>query len=140
MHDMKTGVKVQQGMFLENLWRQMDKMSAANKRTGIAKVASDYLAEGYAENEVVELLVDDGYEPMMAKACIETVTGETRQGVSTWGFEVESSDQRADIATNADLGLDGVSGDVAAVAMEEAQALVDVEYPGQYTVTRVFQR
>jgi hypothetical protein len=137
---MKTGVKVQQGMFLENLWRQMDKLSATNKRTGIAKAASDYLAEGYAENEVVELLVDDGYEPMMAKSCIETVAGETRQGVSTWGFEVESSDQRADIATNADLGLDGVSGDAAAAAIEEAQALVDVEYPGQYTVTRVFRR
>ncbi len=137
---MKTGVKVQQGMFLENLWRQMDRMSTANKRTGIAKAASDYLAEGYAEHEVVELLMDDGYDPMMAKACIETVAGEAKHGVSVWGFEVESSDQRADIATNADLGLDGVSGDVAGTAMEEAQALVDVEYPGQYTVTRVFLR
>ena len=122
-------MKVQRAMFLENLWRQMDKMSASKGKSEIAKVASNYLSEGYENNEVVELLVDGGCDPVLAKSC---------GGCRKWGFEVEADDQRGDIANNFDLGLDGVAGDGEEAAQDNAQVLVDAECPGQYTVTRVF--
>jgi hypothetical protein len=136
---MRTGVKIQRAMFLESLWRQMDKMSASTGRNNMAKLAADYFSEGYEEHEVVELLVDEGFDAVAAKACVAMVAGDVAEdGDNKWGFDVE--DQRGDIANNFDLGLDGVPGNDEDSAWEQAQELVDANHPGQYTVTRVFLR
>ena len=124
-------------MFLENLWKQLDKMSASGSKSNIAKTASSYLLEGYKEEEAVELLVDDGYDPVLAKSCVAMVAGdELTNGHKKWGFEVE--DQRGDIANNFDLGLEEVIGEDEAQVLEEAQNFVDAERPGLYTVIRIF--
>jgi len=133
---MSTGLKIQRAMFLENLWRQMDKMSAADDNVNIVKVANRYISDGYEDNEVVELLVDDGFEANSAKMCVSTIMREGTVLRNKWGFEAE--DQRGDIANNFDLGVDGVPGDDQKVVWEDAQSVVDKKYPGKYTVTRVF--
>ena len=135
---MRTGVKVQRAMFLESLWRQMDKISSAASDQNIAKVADTYLAEGYEEHEVIELLVDDGFDPVLAKSCVGMVVEAVVDDQQPkWGFEVEDL-ARGDIYNNFDIGMDGSTGNDEATAMEDAQVIVDARYPGQYMVTRAF--
>jgi hypothetical protein len=130
---MRTSIKNQRAMFLESLWRQMDRISSSSGN-GVVFKAAGYLAEGYEGSEVVELLVSEGFDPIGAKSCVAMAMDEHK--VSKWGFEAE--DQRGDVANNFDLGMDGVAGDDEDGATEEAQVLVDTEHPGQYTITRVF--
>lgn len=110
-------------------------MSSSDGHGSIAKAASAYLSEGYEENEVIELLVDDGFDPASAKTCV-AMAEETDGPRKPWGFEAE--DSRGEIANNFDLGIDGVAGADQTGAIEEAQAMLDASHPGQYTVTRVF--
>ena len=58
---MRTGDKNQQAMFLQNLWKSIDKLSSNSSKT-ISKMASQYAAEGHDTGEIIELLVADGFE------------------------------------------------------------------------------
>ena len=138
---MRTGRKDQQAMFLENLWKEMDRITPASGNGNLAKSASRYASEGYDHKEIVELLVADGFDPYMSRECVEKVASggdpdETSESDGpTWNFEAE--DDGGDVVGSRDMGCDGVRAPTEAVAIEKAQQFLDFNCSKQYTVTRV---
>ncbi len=132
----KTNLKMQQAMFLENLWQQMNSVSMSSQKNNILKTAKKYLSSGFVSSEIIELLVNDGYDIETARSCVAMVVSSENNAEPNWGFEIE--DQKGDFFNNYDLGLDCIYGSSHDEAMEEAQRVLDLDYSGQYVVTRVF--
>lgn len=128
-------------MFLENLWKEMDRVSPASSHNSLAKSASRYSSEGYSDGEIVELLVADGFDQYMAKECVSKLAGSESDGETSesdgplWSFEAE--DDRGDFVGNRDIGCDGVRAPTEELAMEKAQYFLDGNCSKQYSVTRV---
>ena len=140
---MKTGRKVQQAMFLENLWKEMDRLSSSDPRS-MVKTAAQYLSDGYGHGEVVELLVADGFDMYMSKSCVQKLAeGNGSEEMSEsdgpeWGFEAEDN-QRGDVVSNFDVGCHMVKAAKEEIAWEKAQTFLDENCSAQYSVTRVIR-
>lgn len=138
---MQTGMKAQQAMFLENLWKEMDKVSSSSDKNNLAKTASRYASEGYEDGEIVELLVSDGFDKYMAHACVEKLAGgsqcdETNESEGQlWKFAAE--DNQGDVVSNHDLECEGVRAPNETIAWEKAQDFLDASCSRPYTVTEV---
>jgi len=128
-------------MFLENLWREMDRLSSTSSSKDISKAAAKYASEGYDAGEIVELLVADGFDPRGAKACAAKLASadveESDEG-QEWGFEAEDQ-RRGDIVSNHDVRCASATAPDESVAWEKAQAFLDENCSDQYSVTRVYQ-
>lgn len=138
---MRTGRRNQQAMFLENLWKEMDKLSSSRDGS-ISRTAAKYMQEGYDNGEIVELLVADGFDHSDARHCVAKTTlaeGCEEAGESSlpeWGFEAEDQ-QRGDVVSNFDVGCQMVKAAKEDVAMEKAQSFLDENCTGQYSVIKV---
>ena len=138
---MRTGRKNQQAMFLENLWREMDKISSSNTGS-ISVVASRYMSEGYDLSEIAELLVSDGFDQSDAKHCVANMTDldacedTSDTNLPEWGFEAEDH-QRGDIVSNFDVECPMIKADSEETAWEKAQLFLDEKCDGNYSVTKV---
>ena len=129
-------------MFLENLWREMDKVSSPSSDKSISRVAAKYASEGYDESEVVELLVADGFDQYAAKACVAEHVAEASEDDDgdgqEWGFEAEDQ-RRGDVVSNHDVKCASVNASNENAAWEKAQAFLDENCSDQYAVTKVYQ-
>ena len=99
---MKTGRKVQTGLFLESLRHQFDQMSMGVNKDDLYAAAQENLNDGFSDAECVELLVSDGYDPDMARACISSLSGTVSKTktASVWNYDFE--DSRGDTVTSMD--------------------------------------
>jgi hypothetical protein len=135
---MRTGRQAQQAMFLENLWKEMDKLSSSPGQSMI-KTAAKYASEGYEGSEIVELLVADGFDPLMSKECVEKIASDEDADVNEpeWGFEAEDQ-ARGTVTNNFDLGCSGIKAATEESAWEKAQTFLDENCSDQYTVVKVY--
>ena len=102
-----TSRTVQRAMFLDNLREQLDKMAVSCRKDELVKSAREYVSDGCSEVEVEELLVIDGFDRDMVKACVTGLFLEASESPSSsmqWGFDVEDSYGR--ITSHADLGIE----------------------------------
>jgi len=137
---MRTARQDQQAMFLRNLWKEMDALSSIHRSMNISRIAMKYSAEGYELNEIVELLVSDGFDPHLSHVCVAKIAnddGETDINEPDWGFETE--DQRGEIANNFDIGCDCIKAVNEEEAWEKAQTFIDTNCNDQYTITKVYR-
>ena len=137
---MRTGRKAQQALFLESLWREMDKLSTASSAKDIYRTAASYSAEGYGPGEIIELLVADGHDPSMAKSCVAKLSSDDAEDDgegSEWGFEAEDQ-TRGDVVGNHDVRCASISAPNEKTAWERAQAFLDENCSDTYAVTRVY--
>lgn len=138
---MQTGMKSQQAMFLTNLWKEMDKVSPASDKSNLAKVASRYASEGYADGEIVELLVSDGFDQYMAHACVQKLAGGSQCDETTesegdlWFFSAE--DSKGDVVSNYDVACNGIKAPNETIAWEKAQSFLDSNCSESYTILEV---
>lgn len=138
---MRNAQTSQQAMFLENLWREMNKISSS-KNNNISKTAAGYFSEGYDSDEIVELLVSDGFDKISSETCAQRFASgsdsfEAGEGRS-WGFEAEDQ-QNGTIVSNFDLGCDCVGAIDESQAMEQAQIFIDSCGSDSYLITRIFE-
>lgn len=139
---MRTSRTSQQAMFLENLWRSIEKLSASNNNI-LSKTASKYFSEGYDQTEIVELLVSDGFDPQMSQSCVaQILCGKELSDIdesegTEWGFEAEHQ-ENGDIFSNFDLGYDNVKALNEEQAMEHAQLILDELGMDLYFITKVY--
>jgi len=130
-------------MFLENLWREMDKLSSSGIES-ISLTASRYMSEGYDKGEIVELLVSDGFEHSDAKSCVANMSSAdvcedaNEASLPEWGFEAEDT-QRCDIVSNFDVDCLMIKAAEEDVAWEKAQVFLDEKCAGNYSVTKVYK-
>jgi len=139
---MRTSQISQQAMFLENLWKEMDKLSFS-KNKNISKIAFQYSADGYEPREIVELLVSDGFDIHTSEDYVSHMSGELDSEMSCedcpeWGFEVENQ-RTGELLSNFDLGEDVITATSEIQALEKAQTFIDSYGMTIYTVTRVYE-
>lgn len=141
---MRTALKTQQALFLENLWKEMDKLSSSTRDASISKTASKYASDGYEPNEIVELLVSEGFDAYASKICVSKIGSAESDGEASeedepeWGFEAE--DQcRGEVVSNFDVGCDEIKAANEEDAWEKIQTFLDTNCSDQYTITRVYQ-
>jgi hypothetical protein len=138
---MRNAQTSQQAMFLENLWREMNKISTSRNQS-ISKIASRYFSEGYEPNEIVELLVSDGFDKTMSNTCVNHIAngsddfedGEGKQ----WGFEAEDQQSGA-IVSNFDLNCHYIRAIDETLATEQAQNFIDSCGSDSYVITRIYE-
>lgn len=136
---MRTGDKNQQAMFLQNLWKSIDKLSSNSSKT-ISKMASQYTADGHDTGEIIELLVADGFESHAARSFVDKMSAkesDDEQECQEWGFEAEEL-IHGDIVTNYDIGCSSITATNHDEAMEVAQNFIDENCSDQYSVTKVY--
>lgn len=136
---MRTAQTSQQAMFLENLWREMDKLSSSKS---ISKIAAQYSSEGYESGEIIELLVADGFDPQMSETYVCHMAGESDAdeiyaGDQEWGFEAENQ-RTGDILSNFDLGINSILASNESQASEQAQGIIDSFGSDTYIITRIY--
>jgi hypothetical protein len=124
-------------MFLEILWKEMEKLSSSPGQSMI-KTAAKYASEGYEGSEIVELLTADGFDSLMAKECVEKIASgdEDATNEPEWGFEAEDT-VRGTVTNNFDLGCSGVKAASEESAWEKAQVFLDENCSDQYVVVKV---
>lgn len=135
---MNTSHKSQQAMFLQNLWREMEKLSYAPNKS-LYKVAHQYLSDGYEAGEVIELLVSDGFDSQSARNYIQSLAYDEKPESGDepeWGFEAENQ-QTGDVVSNFDLNCSSVVAIDESDAMEKSQAIIDGMGADSYLVIRV---
>ena len=117
----------------------MDKLSSESRSDGIEKAARGYVSEGFNEQEVVELLMADGVDHERSKFLARKSSRmvEEKEDASLWGFEVE--DWQGDVASNFDVGCNGISASNDDDAWEQVQEFLDSSESNSYTVIKVYK-
>jgi hypothetical protein len=127
-----TAREVQRQLFIGSLHREMDRMEtrAATRNAGLAQKASEYLADGCSLDEVVELLILDGYPSDLARSqvgaelSVRCASLEAEEEETLWDFTFE--DARGHLYTGSQFGL-AVTADSKESAMQKAGALLEEE-------------
>jgi hypothetical protein len=137
---MKTGRSFQRAIFVDSLRSQLDKAAQVYRKDELVAKAESYLngSDGLMDDEVIELLVADGFDPVMASSCVSELSKQASDfsDGETWGFEME--DSYGCVLSSHDLGLT-VQASSREEAWEKAEKIIVSEGRGLDRLTNVFK-